>query len=374
MALAVPAVAEVTDQDLDEARQEVNRLVGESQDLTESVFAAWAHQAELETEIDGLRSSIDLAQVRLGETKERLEEVAVQLYMGSTSGLSLTVAFRAKGDGYEAGLQYLRDVRGVDDSLIDQLETLRRELDHQTARLEEASEEQAGVTAELESMAADLQGQLVTAQAFYDDQVARKAAEDEQRRQDEERRRLEEAARQEAARQATTTSITTRAAPPPPATTTTTTSGQDGTTTTTSPSSAPPPGSGTCPVAGAVTFTNNFGAPRSGGRAHEGIDMMAARGTPLVAIYSGTIRWISTGVLGGKQIWVRTADGDEWFYAHLDGYGNVSIGQHVDIGYVIGYVGSTGNAPEWLPHLHIEYHPGGGSAVNPYSILRSLCG
>jgi murein DD-endopeptidase MepM/ murein hydrolase activator NlpD len=102
--------------------------------------------------------------------------------------------------------------------------------------------------------------------------------------------------------------------------------------------------------------------------------MMAARGTPLVAIYSGTIRWISTGILGGKQIWVRTSDGDEWFYAHLDGYGEVAVGQHVEVGYVIGYVGSTGNAPEWLPHLHIEYHPGGGSPVNPYSILRSLCG
>ena len=102
--------------------------------------------------------------------------------------------------------------------------------------------------------------------------------------------------------------------------------------------------------------------------------MIAARGTPIVAIYAGTIKRISTNTLGGKSVWLRAGNGDEFYYAHLDGYGEISVGQSVAEGYVIGFNGSTGNAPDWLPHLHFEFHPGGGSAVNPYPLVKSICG
>jgi murein DD-endopeptidase MepM/ murein hydrolase activator NlpD len=102
--------------------------------------------------------------------------------------------------------------------------------------------------------------------------------------------------------------------------------------------------------------------------------MIAARNTPLVAIYSGTIRRLTSGNLSGLAIWLRADNGDQFFYAHLESYAEVSVGQQVSAGQVIGYNGSSGNAPSWLPHLHFEYHPGGGSAVNPYSLVRSLCG
>ena len=102
--------------------------------------------------------------------------------------------------------------------------------------------------------------------------------------------------------------------------------------------------------------------------------MIAARGTPIVAIHEGTIRRISTGTLSGLSIWLRASNGDQFFYAHLDSYGDISVGQRVAEGSVIGYNGSTGNAPDWLPHLHFEYHPGGGAAVNPYPLVKSICG
>lgn len=107
--------------------------------------------------------------------------------------------------------------------------------------------------------------------------------------------------------------------------------------------------------------------------------MMAARGTPLVAIYDGYIRRMSTGSLGGISLWIRSGAGDDYYYAHMDGYASgISVGSRVSQGQTVGYVGSTGNAPSHLPHLHFEYHPGGyvyrgGTAVNPYPLVRGIC-
>ncbi|MFB3110075.1 MAG: hypothetical protein ACE1Y8_02885, partial [Acidimicrobiia bacterium] len=76
IAVAVPAIAEVTDEDIDRARQEVNRMVADSQELGDAVQEAWARQVELEDEIADLKSSIEFAQVQLAKTEQRLEEVA----------------------------------------------------------------------------------------------------------------------------------------------------------------------------------------------------------------------------------------------------------------------------------------------------------
>jgi murein DD-endopeptidase MepM/ murein hydrolase activator NlpD len=374
--VAVPALAQVTDEDIDRARREVNRILAESQDLGDAIQETWARQAALETEIVELETSIEYAQVQLAELQGRVEEVAVEMYMGSTSAASLTALLAAGDGGNGAGLKYLEEVRGVDSDVINQLRVFRRELDRQTERLAEAAAEQQILAADLEEMASDLQDDLVGAQEVYDQLV------EEQRREEEERRRreAEERARaEEAARQATST--TTAAAPattsPSAATTTTapaptTTAPPASTTTTAAP--APAPSGGTCPVAGAVSFTDTWGDPRSGGRTHRGVDMIAARGTPIVAIYSGTIQRISTSSLGGLSVYLWSDAGDLYYYAHLDGYGDISTGQHVTQGYVIGYNGSSGNAPSWLPHLHFEYHPDGGSAVNPYPLVKQLCG
>ena len=101
--------------------------------------------------------------------------------------------------------------------------------------------------------------------------------------------------------------------------------------------------------------------------------MIAARGTPVVAIYGGTIYRITSGALGGLSVWLRTANSDRFYYAHLDSYGDIAVGKQVAQGFVVGYVGTTGNAPAFLPHLHFEYHPGGGAAVNPYPLVRPIC-
>lgn len=127
-----------------------------------------------------------------------------------------------------------------------------------------------------------------------------------------------------------------------------------------------------CPVAGSVSFTNDWGNPRSGGRTHKGTDMFAARGVPVVAVTDGTLRF-SNGGLGGISIWLK-GSGASYYFAHLDSrVAGLSAGSYVTRGTVIGYVGNTGNAYGGAHHLHFQIHPGHGSAVNPYPTLAAAC-
>lgn len=365
-ALAVPAGAQVTDEDVEQARQEVNRITDESAELGEEVIAAYGRQSALDAEIAALQESIEYAQLQMTEAQARLEDLAVELYMGSTSGTSLSMLFTATDQEYPAGMEYLRQVNGVDEGVVDQLRTFREELEHQTTRLDEALDEQVALAAELESLAGELQGDLIAAQAVYDELVQRQAEEEAERLRQEElaRQRAEAEARARAEAAASAADTTDESA----------NSDDGGTTTTAPPPPLPPSGSGACPVAGAVSFTDSWGEPRSGGRAHKGVDMIAARGTPIVAIFSGRISRFSVSSLGGNSIYFISDAGDMYYYAHLDSFADVGPGQSVPAGTVIGYNGSSGNAPEFLPHLHFEYHPGGGAAVNPYSLVKGLCG
>ena len=121
-------------------------------------------------------------------------------------------------------------------------------------------------------------------------------------------------------------------------------------------------------MAGNTSFVDSFGWPRPGGRTHQGIDLIAAHGTPIVAVAPGNARSASS-VLGGLGVVLEHDSGGDWtFYAHLSSYAAVG---RVSAGTVIGYVGSTGDTT--VNHLHFEYHPSGGAAVNPYSALVAVC-
>ncbi len=125
-----------------------------------------------------------------------------------------------------------------------------------------------------------------------------------------------------------------------------------------------------CPLQGApYAFSDTFGAPRSGGRLHQGVDMIAAKGTQIVAVVDG-IATAKENVLGGNTVSFVGNDGNRYYYAHMDGY--ATLGQVVK-GTVIGYVGQTGNAIYSTPHLHFEIHPGGGPAVDPTPTVAAHC-
>jgi murein DD-endopeptidase MepM/ murein hydrolase activator NlpD len=130
-----------------------------------------------------------------------------------------------------------------------------------------------------------------------------------------------------------------------------------------------------CPIAGPVTFSNDWGQPRSGWRFHSGTDLFSPGGTPNVAVASGIARQ-AYSEKGGRSVWLEADHGVHYYYAHLDGWAGEFPGgaRRVAQGEAIGYTGATGNAAGGAPHTHFQVHPGGGGAVNPYSIVLSVCG
>lgn len=126
------------------------------------------------------------------------------------------------------------------------------------------------------------------------------------------------------------------------------------------------------PVASPHTFSEDFGDPRLPGTPdahfHQGCDVVAAEGTELYAAERGVVTQVNASSLGGNGVWLKGESGTAYYYAHLSRYApNLHVGQVVDGGDLIGYVGHTGDA--YGPHLHFEVHPGGGAAVDPYPIL-----
>jgi len=125
------------------------------------------------------------------------------------------------------------------------------------------------------------------------------------------------------------------------------------------------------PMIGRCSFVDSWHAPRPGGRLHEGVDVIGARGLPLVAVKDGVItKMVTNQTLSGNAIRLTIADGTYFYYAHLDSFAEgIAVGTTVTAGQIIGYNGSTGATS---PHLHFEVHPRGGEAVNPYPIIKAV--
>lgn len=131
-----------------------------------------------------------------------------------------------------------------------------------------------------------------------------------------------------------------------------------------------------CPVDGPVSFSNDWGAPRSSGGTHKGNDLFATYGTPLVAVNDGVVITAGDdGSISGIRVWISTPDGIDWFYAHMSRV-DVTAGQSVVKGQQVGAVGNSGNARTTPPHVHFQIHPGGRAQppINPYGTMIRVCG
>ncbi len=129
------------------------------------------------------------------------------------------------------------------------------------------------------------------------------------------------------------------------------------------------------PVAGGknTNIQSFWGAVRDGGRrSHEGVDIFAPRGTPVVAVTNGRIASSGEKGLGGKQVWLRDPDrGQSLYYAHLDSIAPLG-NSRVKTGDTIGFVGNTGNARTTAPHLHFGIYKGYRGAIDPLAFIFQL--
>ncbi|MBO1531319.1 M23 family metallopeptidase [Psychrobacter sp. F1192] len=116
-------------------------------------------------------------------------------------------------------------------------------------------------------------------------------------------------------------------------------------------------------------LTDTWGAARSQGRSHEGIDIFAPRGTPIQSTTQGIVSKVGENTLGGRVVVVVGPGGAGHYYAHLEDYADISPNDWVNAGDIIGYVGDSGNAKGTPPHVHYGVYIN-GSAVNPYPLLQ----
>jgi|GEM_PF-1332573 len=116
-----------------------------------------------------------------------------------------------------------------------------------------------------------------------------------------------------------------------------------------------------------ANITRNFGDARGGGRTHEGLDMMAVKGVPVVSPTPAVVLGAGTGPSAGNYVYTANPGGETFVYMHLDQSAPLTAGTMIPAGGLIGYVGNTGNAAACLPHLHLEIRKNG--PTDPYARL-----
>ena len=374
---AGPARAEHAGEAAERAGREILDARDRANAAAQAMFDAESRLDSLTIELASAEEALVSLEAEVDELRAGLTESAVRQYTGAGQYPLLVFQDTSRTNEQARGLVYAGAASGsalvqTDDyeQAIHVLDEARKALEQRRVETVEAGETWAALKADAEEQVLELrrveQERLTDAQVQHelDRQRQERAEQEDREREQEAQRRAAAAAQANDASRSSNGGNADRSG------------GQSGTTPTPqpapiTPTPAPSSNAGAgmaCPVAGPRSFADTWGAPRSGGRSHEGVDMMAPGGTPLVAVESGSATF-KTNRLGGNAVWITGASGTNYYNAHLSAWERSS--RSVSRGDVIGYVGSTGNTS--VNHLHFEVHPNGGSAVNPYPYVRGAC-
>lgn len=339
--LTAPVTAVGQDDELTAAKERVAEARAAATAAAGRVTDAIGRVQALGDEISTVEARIAAGTALADELRVLVQRRAHSAYTGSSSN-GLEVLEAREPSEAARKTEYLERVNARDNAAVDELRAVNEDLAVQRTELDEARAEQVRVLEQLERERERLDGLLAEAEA------ARAALEERLARESAARQAAEAAAAAALARQ--------QAAP--------------------AGASGPGSGSGSgqvvgglvCPLPGAA-FTDSWGAPRSGGRTHQGTDLMAPYGAPNHAVVDGSVSVSSSGN-GGNTITLEGADGNDYLYMHLQSY-EVTSGS-VSQGDVIAYTGDTGNATG-VPHTHFELHKDGAGPINPYPSLARVC-
>ena len=398
--MPVVATAQTSDDAARQAALEIQAARDRANAAAVAYFQAQSDLEVLEDEAVGTQRQTDALQERVDKLRRDVESLAVARFATSgAQGIPLLTGLQAPKDQVQAEV-LVNVVTNAGSSSIDEFEAAQNELDEQQDALDDqrqAIEDQQQLFNQLQTDAeAEVKRLREIEEQRLTDEAVREALAEQQsamvaRLEEVELRTAEAAARAQpnpgiaaanAAADAAATGADPSAAPsadadesaPDTQRPSGASGGTSGGRTGTGGAGSVPIGvvNGAmyidailCPMNGSA-YGDTWGAPRSGGRSHEGVDMLAPRGTPIYAVVSGTVNF-KQNRLGGNAASLVGDNGNRYYYAHFAGYEGVS--RRVTQGEVIGYNGDTGNATG-TPHLHFEVHPGGGLAVNPTPSVR----
>jgi peptidoglycan LD-endopeptidase LytH len=382
---STPAVAQPIDDTAQQAAEEIAAARERANQAAEEFFAAEARQELLVQEQHRLERELDALSQQVADLKAAVELVAINRFVASGStGIPILTDLRKPTDQLQAGvLATIVSESGA--TSLDDYEAAREQLQDKRLELEENEQAIERSKADLLDLQANAEAEVerlreIESERLKNEDVVRALA--AQQREDvrqlvEMQRRQAEAEREAAGNLSTPVAAVASDAQPVDGNTAGNrgaSGGESGGRTGGGGAGTNPRASGVgyldliiCPVQGGSAYGDSWGAPRSGGRLHEGTDMLAPTGTPLQAVVSGSTTQ-GQNRLGGITVSVQGDNGNRYYYAHLSAY--EGIPGRVEQGQVIGYVGDSGNATG-TPHLHFEIHPGGGLAVNPYPSVRA---
>jgi murein DD-endopeptidase MepM/ murein hydrolase activator NlpD len=342
----VPGIAGAQVDDVEVAQRQANRAA-------EELSKAIEERARADDTVAHLEGRVARVDERVAATRSEVAQLAIRQYVRGTAQITRLLRMVDANQVVRAQ-QYASVVASTSTEALEQYRADKEDLQVEVAALEREQAARAGAIEDLRRRQADAVRELERLARI--EEQARAAREEQQRR-----------AEAAAAAASTTTAAPRAAGAGAPATTPA--PARPAATPTTLPAPAAGGGDWICPVQGPRAFTNDYGAPRGGGSSHQGNDLLAPKGTPVVANVSGVITQ-RNGAISGLAYFLAGDDGNRYFGAHLDSFG---ASGRVEAGTVIGRVGNTGDASGGPPHLHFEIHPNGSGYTNPYSTLIKYC-